>query len=325
MIFNTTEAEKLCFSLISGEVPQEEIEYYLISLQQKGETVEDILGFVKTILKFSNKVPFSGETIDVCGTGGSNLSRYNTSTTVAFILACFNLKIAKHGNRGSKERNGSFDFLEDLGININLNVEQYAELLEKTNLAFLYAPTIHPLLKNVSTARKNIQGRTIFNLVGPFCNPTNVKTQLLGTPSFHLQQILSSVGKQLGRTNLTVVCGHPFIDEVSISGDTTVISDRKGSSNYFKWNPSMIGIPEISYDSLPTGLSNNNVDTFKHLINNKPLVGIADMVYINAAFALYTEGVFDTINEAFVEVKKVVELGKVRQKYEEYKRQSFKV
>ena len=131
------------------------------------------------------------------------------STVVAFILASLDYTVAKHGNRGSRKPNGSFDLLEAIGIPIDLNGKQLSELLENSNLCFIYARAFHPAVKNVANARKMVGRRTIFNLAGPLSNPANIKHQIIGTIDQNSFELLLSVAKNSGRDSCIAVTGHP--------------------------------------------------------------------------------------------------------------------
>lgn len=143
------DARILCDSFLSGDINPQEAAKKLINLADKGETAEEIAGFSDSLLSHAQPFPNRKEVFDLCGTGGSSLDRFNVSTSVAFILASLGVNVAKHGNRGSRKPNGSFDLLEELGINIDLNGNQLSDLLDKTNLAFVYARKFHTAMKNV--------------------------------------------------------------------------------------------------------------------------------------------------------------------------------
>ncbi len=144
------EAFRLCDVLLHGECSNQQAAELLIALAEKGETAEELRGFVGCLLSHAVPVPYQEPTFDTCGTGGSGLVRFNVSTVVAFILASADLVVAKHGNRGSRTPNGSFDLLEALGIPVELNAGSVARCLERTGLAFLYARTFHPMLNRMA-------------------------------------------------------------------------------------------------------------------------------------------------------------------------------
>jgi anthranilate phosphoribosyltransferase len=212
------DAKLLCEELISGKVPTPEISRIIVDLRAKGETADEIAGFAAAIKSKAPEIPFLDSTIDLCGTGGSKLERFNVSTAVAFIVACFGLTIAKHGNKGSQKPNGSFDLLEQLGVPINVSGDCIAESLKRNKLAFIFARKAHPAMNYVAEARKLTPGRTIFNLAGPLSNPTNVTSQVIGTADKSMMKNLYQAASILNRQHITVVFGEPGIDELSISG-----------------------------------------------------------------------------------------------------------
>lgn len=323
--FSVREAEEICELLISGNLETEKTIEILKGFQDKGETVEEIAGFAKAIISKAQKIPFDEPTIDLCGTGGSKFDRFNVSTSVAFIVSCFDLKVAKHGNKGSKKPNGSFDLLEGLCIPIDLNGEQIADCLNKVNLSFIFARKAHPAMRNVAEARKQIQGRTIFNLAGPLSNPTKIISQVIGTAEKKMQQPLLEVAQLLGRKSISVVFGEPAIDELSIAGKSNLILSINGKTETIEWSPESIGLLPVPYHEMPTGLVENNISVFNRLLENEKLSGINDMVCINAALSLFCAGIVSNIEEGYKASQKVIQSGDMKRKYEDYKMYANKI
>jgi anthranilate phosphoribosyltransferase len=148
----TEQAEALCESLLDAEFDEQEAAEILVLLAQKGETAEEVCGFARALLRHAAPVPFAGAVVDTCGTGGSGLVRFNTSTAVAFVSAAAGVRVAKHGNRGSRRPNGSFDLLEALGVPVELDGAHVAECLAEVGLGFLLAPRFHPVMKRVAAS-----------------------------------------------------------------------------------------------------------------------------------------------------------------------------
>ena len=162
-----TQAASLCAAFLEEDLTDAAIAETLVLLSEKGETADEICGFSQALLHRAAPVPFASGTVDVCGTGGSDLERFNVSTAAAFVLACTGLKIAKHGNRGSKRPNGSFDLLEALEVPFELDGDQVTHCLEQTGIGFLFARRFHPTMRKVVEARRLANRRTIFNLAAP--------------------------------------------------------------------------------------------------------------------------------------------------------------
>lgn len=312
-------AQALCARLISGETSTAQIRETLLRLRHRGETAEEIAGFSRAIVARAQRIPFRHQTYDLCGTGGSALDRFNVSTSVAFLVSCLGVPIAKHGNKGSRRPNGSFDLLERLGIPIELDGGQLAHLLETTNLAFIYARRAHPALQHVAEARRQIEGRTIFNLAGPLSNPTNVRCQLIGTADPAIQARLLEAARLMGRREAAVVHGAPGIDEVSIAGPTRILRLSGDTVIEERFVPEDLGVRVRPYDALPAGEVEDNAATFERLLDDDPLEGIRDMVCLNAALFLRIAGVEADDQQAFHRVRRVIRSGQMKAKFLQYR------
>ena len=163
----TDEAEQCLSAILESNLPGEQIAELLIAFSEKGETADEILGFSRALLTKARPVPLSSDVIDSCGTGGSGLNRFNVSTTAAFVLSAGGVPVVKHGNKGSKRPNGSFDLLEKLDCEFDFRADRLEDIFRRTNVCFLFARTYHPVMKKVVTARQMVDRRTIFNLSAP--------------------------------------------------------------------------------------------------------------------------------------------------------------
>lgn len=314
------EAECICADFFKNVYSDKEIAEILLALSKKGETAEEIVGFSDSLRKHSELFPFQEPVFDVCGTGGSAVERFNVSTAVAFVLASLNIKVAKHGNRGSHRSNGSFDFLEELGINIDVDGNVLSDCLEKTGLAFVFAPKFHHVMKNVVEARRLAGCRTIFNLAGPISNPANVEKQIIGVSDYRLVNTMLKAGQILGRKKFLVVSGYPSIDEFSVSGVSVIaLSNLKREIV-----PEQIGIKRCDYSKIPCGNAKINAKNFLALINNLASKSLEDMVCANAglALALLRSDAITVadIKNGICDAREAISSGLVKKKFEEYKK-----
>ena len=165
---------------MEGKIEDEDLKKILVNLSEKGEAVEEITGGAEVLREKSLKVNIEGDVIDTCGTGGDGKNTINISTAVALVLASMGHKVAKHGNKSVSSKSGSADLLEKLGIDINLKPLEVEKSIIENNFAFMFAPNFHSAMKNVANVRKDLKKRTIFNLLGPLCNPANVNRQCIG-------------------------------------------------------------------------------------------------------------------------------------------------
>ena len=320
----SSEAEQCLNTILEKDVPDRQIAELLIALSEKGETADEILGFSRALLAKSRPVPLPSNAIDSCGTGGSGLSRFNVSTTAAFVLSVGGVPVIKHGNKGSKRPNGSFDLLEKLGCEFDFEDNQLADIFAKTNVCFLFARTYHPVMKKVVTARQIAARRTIFNLSAPLCNPANPQYQILGTIDVEMGRQLAEVLRQLGRKRFILVIGEPGIDEISISGPTHIFELADGVIEEYNIEPSDFGIAERDYNTIPGGDANENAEIFLSLLQNQTPKSILDLVCLNAGAAFYCFGRTDSIKEGFDLSRSLFADGLVQEKFLEYKRLSNK-
>jgi len=254
--------------------------------------------------------------MDICGTGGSEFDRFNVSTAVAFILGTLGIKICKHGNRGSRKPNGSFDFIEELGIPIDLNGECLSILLEKTNIAFIYARKFHPAMKNVVNARRLAGCRTIFNLAGPLSNPANIEHQIIGTVNKKYFSTLLKTARMLNRKKCITISGEPGIDELSISGESYFLTSWDNKEQ--KISPEDMNIKCIDYLNIPSGSSKENAIEFLKLIEGEGNVDLENMICANVGLALYCQYQY-SIQDGIKMAKEAIKSKNVKKKYLEYK------
>ena len=174
------ESKYLFSNIMEGKIEDEDLKKILVNLSEKGETVEEITGGAEVLREKSLKVNIEGDVIDTCGTGGDGKNTINISTAVALVLASMGHKVAKHGNKSVSSKSGSADLLEKLGVDINLKPLEVEKSIIENNFAFMFAPNFHSAMKNVANVRKDLKQRTIFNLLGPLCNPASVNRQCIG-------------------------------------------------------------------------------------------------------------------------------------------------
>lgn len=314
------EATACLAEIFTGKVPEEKTITFLRDLTQKGESVEEILGFVRHLSARSITVSGMQNAVDTCGTGGSGMDRFNIGTTMAFVLASGGYSVAKHGNRGSKKSNGSFDLLEALDVNFDLTPEQEEEIFKRTGLCFLFARMHHPEMKLVGPARAKLESRSIFNLIGPLCNPANVLYQVVGISNHLLGDKIIQVLKQLGRKRAIVVYGTPGIDEFSISGESVYwLLNEKGEISKHRVDPSIIGIQIRDFDSVPGGDAKINKELFFRLLDGENCDGLLDMVALNAGAAIHVLGKSVSILDGYDTAKELLLSGETKMFFEKYK------
>lgn len=251
--------------------------------------------------------------IDVCGTGGSGLSRINTSTLSAFVLAALGVPVAKHGNRASSGRFGSFDLLEKIGITIDLSPEKSEEVYKKCGLGFFFAPKCFPQMGAFGLVRKAMGKPTMFNLLGPLLSPLNPAKQIIGTSTPKNAKLLIEAAKKMGKKEVKVVVGEGGLDEVVTTGKTHIWS-FEGESVL---SPKDFGVSQVSFDDIAGGDPEKNIRIAEEFLGGKLNSPHADLIHVNVALALQ-------LVEKEIDLKKGVEMskeavasGKVKEKWEE--------
>ncbi len=312
----------VCEQLTSELLSDDEKIEILRQLSQNIETAEDLIGMAQYLRERSVKIPTcEPNLLDVCGTGGSGLPRMNTSTTVAFLLASMGVKVAKHGNRAMSGKCGSFDVLESLGIPVIQSPATISTTISNIGLGFIYAPSYHPALKNISIARKKYGKRTIFNLLGPLLNPTNPEYQLIGTTKPYYAEIITHACIKLGSKKVTVVCGEDGLDEITLAGKTTIFSGDKNGIVKTIFDPRDIGIARTrSSRYIDCGYTTANAQLMLQLLSGKGPQLLHELTCINAAFALVTCEKFDDLIMAYKSADSTLKSGQALNLFNEYKK-----
>lgn len=285
-----------CEALFDPARPLEERADFLSRLHRKGETPEEIAGFVEVLLGRATPVPFSGEgCIDVCGTGGDKAGLFNVSTAVMLVVAACGVRVVKHGNRGITSKSGGADVLEALGVRIDLPPEGAAAALESAGCCFLFAPHYHPTFQAVAPVRKLLgeMGQTsIFNMLGPLLNPARPSLQLAGVFDERLLAIYARVFALLGRTKAWAIQGTGEIplDEISPLGDTRVVAWEDGCEREFVIRPQDFGIADIRVEDLEGGDAAFNAGIIANVLAGNLRNGARTIVQMNAGAALAIAG-----------------------------------
>ena len=284
-------------SIMSGKFNDAQIAGFLMALRAKGETVDEIAGFANAMREKMVSVPLVSPAIDMCGTGGDARGTFNISTAASFVVAGAGVKVAKHGNRSMTSQSGSADVLQALGIAINRPGENSVEDIEKTGLGFLFAPAYHPAMKHAVGARKALAVRTVFNILGPLCNPANVKAQAMGIFHLDLTEVQVNVLKVLGSTDVMVFHGRDGLDEISTTTTTKISQMRNGGNvNTFDFDATDLGISQVTLFDLQGGKPEENSGIIKAILKGKTGPK-RDIVLLNAAAGIVVGGKAQTLEE----------------------------
>jgi anthranilate phosphoribosyltransferase len=313
------EAHDLMHRMLSGEMTTEGIADVLNFLRRKGETIAELVGFASAIREMGHVLDLDqseSPVLDTCGTGGDGTHTFNISTATAFVAAGAGLRVAKHGNRRISSQCGSADVLEALGVPVHLSVEEVAECIRQTGIGFLYAPLLHPAVKNAQEARLLLKGRTAFNLLGPLTNPVRARAQLMGAFSVRAAEMLAHASARLGIERAFVVHGADGLDEISTTGPTTVFQVENGSVVKNRWLPSDFGLPNGSLEELEGGDCETNAGLIRAVLEGEPGAR-RDIVIANAAAALLVAQKVNDLRTAAALAAESIDSGSARRKLEQ--------
>ncbi len=291
------DAFNVMLSIMSGEFDDAQISGFLMALRAKGETVDEITGFAHAMREKMVTIDLESSAIDMCGTGGDATGTFNISTAASFVVAGAGVHVAKHGNRSMTSKSGSADVLQALSVSIDKSVEESTNDIESIGLGFMFAPTYHPAMKYAMGARKSLSIRSVFNILGPLCNPANVKAQAMGIFDPNLTEVQTNVLKALGSTDVMVFHGRDGLDEISTTTTTKVSHMQKsGHVNTIEFDPKELGLAKASLDDLQGGGPKENASIIKSILNGEPGPK-TDIVLLNAAAGIVVGSSANTLEE----------------------------
>ncbi len=313
------QARAVMTEVLGGKCSDAQIAALLIALRMKGETVEEIVGFAEAIRAAAAPLPVRGtealavsgtgrdalveksllesSLIDTSGTGGDASGTFNISTATALVTAGAGVRVAKHGNRSISSKCGSADVVEALGVNIQLSPERAAQCLREVGICFLYAPNLHPAMKQVQTVRRELRMRTMFNLLGPLTNPARASGQVVGVYSLELVEKLAEALSMLGLHRALVVHGLDGLDEITITGPTRVAEARDGSVRSYEVEPEEFGMARATLQEISGGDAVENAAIIRAVLGGEESPR-RDVVLLNSAAAMVAAGRADRIAEA---------------------------
>jgi anthranilate phosphoribosyltransferase len=307
-------------SLMSGVLSDDIIESYVLALNEKGVTAENIFDAATVMRQFAKQVDIQDKTylVDTCGTGGDGIQTFNVSTLSAIVAASAGVKVAKHGGRSVSSKCGSADVLEALGVNVNLTPEKVASLVHDIGIAFMFAPNFHPAMRYAAPVRKKLGVRTIFNVLGPLANPASATHQVLGVYEAYLTETMAEVLSKLGSEHVMVVHGEDGMDEISISSETRISELKNKSITTFTIKPTDFGLNMADLKTIQV----ENVDASKAMMLDV-LEGHPgphrDITLLNAGAAIYVSGLTSTLKEGIEKAVLVIDQGLALKKLEALK------
>ena len=315
------EASQVMEEIMTGEATPAQFGAFVIALRLKGETVDEMTGLASVMRTKSLKVEFRGPSVDTCGTGGDDLGTFNISTAAAFVVAGAGIAVAKHGNRAMTSRSGSADVLEQQGVKIDLGPEGVKRCMEEAGIGFMFAPRFHPAMKFAVQPRREIGVRTVFNILGPLTNPAGARAQVLGVPTDAVGEKMVQVLQRLGSERAIVVHGEDGLDEISLTGKTSVHELRDGAIGHFTISPEDLGIPPSSIESLAGGSVEKNAEIMTAVLSGEGGPP-RDVVVANAAGGIVAGGKAGNLREGVRVAQESIDSGRAMEKLERLRKVS---
>ena len=304
--------------IMSGTVSDEDIESFLTGLNNKGISENEITGAAIVMKQKSLKIDVNcKENIDTCGTGGTGIHTFNCSTASAFVAAAGGAKITKHGNKAISSKSGSADFLTQAGADIGHDREKLGFIFENVGFIFLFAPLHHEAMKYVMPVRQKISEKTIFNLLGPHTNPCNAKKQIIGVYDEKLLKTFCNVSKNLEMEHVMIVHGSDGLDEITITGRTSIVELKENNINEFNISPKDFGLSLATLDDIYAKSSEDSLRLVEQAFAGEKSP-VQDMIALNSGAALYISGVVDSIGDGVDQSFKLMNNGEAQAKLASY-------
>lgn len=291
-----------------------EVASLLTGLKEKGETVEEITALVTVLTDNANKLPNDlPDVIDNCGTGGDGSHSFNISTTSAFVMAGAGVKVAKHGNKSITSLTGSSDVLTSLGLKLDYHPGNVETQLNDIGIAFLFAPEVHPKIKQIMKVRNDLKVPTIFNMIGPLINPVDLDYQYLGVYKRDQVETMAHVLKSLGRKRAVVVNGAHHMDEANLSGDNHIAVLKDGSVTAHILSPADVGLCAYDFDELKGGDGTANKEILMNVLEGASTPAQRDTVLLNAGIGLFVAQKAGTIKEGIELAEESIRSGRAKE------------
>ena len=291
------EAYRAIMDIMKGEATPAQIGGFITAVRMHGETPEIIAGAAQAMRENMVKIRCSDPlAVDIVGTGGDGAHTFNISTAAAFVTAGAGVTVAKHGSYGVSSKCGAANVLSELGINLQYSPQKMEECLNKIGIAFLFAPTLHPAMKYAAAPRKELGFWSLFNILGPLCNPAGVKNGVLGVFSKELVPIIADACAQLGASHLFVVHGNDGLDEITTTTTSLVTEIRRGKLETYEVQPAGLGLAPARTADITGGDPAENAKIIRSLFKGEKGPK-RDILLLNAAFAIMAGGKAKTPTE----------------------------
>jgi len=309
------DAASVMRQIMSGEATQAQLGSFLTALRLKGESTEEIAGMATVMREFALKVNVDGMLVDSVGTGGDGLNSFNISTASAFVAAGAGLKVAKHGNRAASGTCGSADLLEELGVKIELSPEGVERCINESGIGFMFAQAFHPSMRHAGPVRREIGIRTVFNILGPLTNPAGAQSMLVGVAFPELSEQMAAVLNLLDTHHSIIVHGEGGLDEMTLSGDTSVWEVDGGKVSNWTLSVADTGLPVTPIAAVRGGDRAANAKTMRELLDGAG-GPVRDYVLLNSAGVLLVGDLVSNIRDGVQMAAQAIDSGAAKDRME---------
>ncbi|MFD5215183.1 anthranilate phosphoribosyltransferase [Microbacterium sp. NPDC058345] len=315
--------------VMQGKVTEAQLAAFLVALRAKGETIDEIVGFRDAILEAAVPLPVSSDVLDIVGTGGDRVGTVNVSTTAAIIIGATGVPVVKHGNRAASSSSGSSDVLTALGLDISLDPARVATVLDRTGITFAWAAAFHPGFRHAGAVRSELGVPTVFNMLGPLCNPARAEANAVGVAQLDRVPLITGVFRTRGATAL-VFRGDDGLDELTTTGHSRIWEVARGDIHEHDLDPRDLGIPLADLSDLLGGSPEHNAEVLRRTLNGQT-GAVRDIVLLNAAagivaFELSRDAsltqvpILDRLREAYGVAQAAIDDGRAAAKLDEWVR-----
>lgn len=300
-------------TVMTGEATPAQIGALLGALRTKGESVIEVSAAARVMRELATPVHLDGITaIDIVGTGGDASSTFNVSTCCSLVTAAAGVKVAKHGNRSVSSNSGAADLLEAAGVALNISAESVAKCIKEVGVGFMFAQNHHSAMRHAIGPRKEMATRTIFNLLGPMTNPAGVTRQILGVFDKAWVRPVAEAMQALNSEHVLVVHGNDGMDEISLSGPTTVAELKDGKVTDLTISPTDFGLSTSPLSAIQVDGAEQSLAMIHSVLNNE-LSPARDMVLLNSGAAIYVGGGAGSIGDGIEKAATALESGAASQ------------
>ena len=306
--------------ILGGTQNDQDIAEFLKNLTQKGESDDELLAMLNKMEEYSVHISpnCNGKIIDMCGTGGDKLKTFNISTAASFVIAGAGGNVAKHGNRSISGVSGSADIFEYFGFDLNSEPNKVNETIEKFGIGFMFAQKFHPAMKNVANARKTIDGRTAFNLLGPLTNPAMIKNQLIGVFSEDYQERIVKILKRKNAETVMTVRSADGMDELSTTSKNQICMLKNNTITKMTLDPQEVGLQKGNITDIQISSKEDAINSFVTVLNGSANKTKIEVTALNAAGGLIVSNIADDFTDAVELALNTINSGKAFDKLENF-------